>query len=103
MLGSKLKTYSGIKLHAVINHIHQQIILYGAPKYVDTTRFEHQHAADGVAAAVMTSRRPSTLSGELLITVFYTFVLVYMLVYSIVYIFTPGIDQKINEAKGVLM
>ena len=69
LLGSTIKAYAGIKMHAVVNHVHQQILLYGSPRYIDTVRFEHQHAIDGVAAAAMTSKRPTTLSGELLVTV----------------------------------
>jgi hypothetical protein len=69
ILKTKVTQYGGIKLHACINHIHSQILLFGSPKYYDTVRYEHQHAADGVAAAVQTSRRPNTISSEMLITV----------------------------------
>jgi hypothetical protein len=69
ILNTPIKNYGGIKLHASINHIHTQILLFGSPKYYDTVRFEHQHAEDGVAAAVQTSRRRSSISSEMLITV----------------------------------
>jgi hypothetical protein len=69
ILKTKTTHYGGIKLHASINHIHSQILLFGSPKYYDTVRYEHQHAEDGVAAAVQTSRRRSTISSEMLITV----------------------------------
>jgi hypothetical protein len=70
ILKTKITNYGGIKLHASINHIHSQILLFGSPKHYDTVRYEHQHAEDGVAAAVQTSRRPNTISSEMLITVF---------------------------------
>ena len=63
--GSSISNYSGIKLHAIINHIHQQIFMFGSPKWIDTVPFEHQHAVDGVAAAALTA----FLTAELLITV----------------------------------
>jgi hypothetical protein len=69
ILGTKETEYGGIKLHASINHIHTQILLFGSPKYHDTVRFEHQHAEDGVAAAAQTSRRPNSMSSEMLTTV----------------------------------
>lgn len=69
ILGTNESEYGGIKLHACINHIHSQILLYGSPKYYDTVRFEHQHTEDGVAAAAQTSRRTNTMSSEMLITV----------------------------------
>ena len=69
VLGSKNTVYQGIKLHACINHIHQQIMLFGSPTFIDTTRFEHQHAVDGVAASAQTSGRGKTRTEEMLITV----------------------------------
>ncbi len=69
LLGSKNTVYRGIKLHACINHIHQQILLFGSPTFIDTTRFEHQHAVDGVAASAQTSGRGKTRTEEMLITV----------------------------------
>ena len=69
LLNAKNKMYNGIKLHACINHIHQQIMLFGSPTFIDTTRFEHQHAVDGVAAAGQTSGRGKTRTEEMLITV----------------------------------
>jgi hypothetical protein len=69
ILNTTIKNYGGIKLHAVINHIHTQILLFGSPSYYDTVRYEHQHAEDGVAAAAQTSRRRSSISSEMLITV----------------------------------
>jgi hypothetical protein len=69
LLGSKDTVYRGIKLHACINHIHQQILLFGSPTFIDTTRFEHQHAVDGVAASAQTSGRGKTRTEEMLMTV----------------------------------
>ena len=71
MLGSKKITYRGIKLHASVDHIHQQILLFGSPRYHDTTRFEHQHVIDGVAAVAQTSQRNVDKNVEMLMTVSY--------------------------------
>ena len=69
LLNAENKMYRGIKLHACINHIHQQILLFGSPSFIDTTRFEHQHAVDGVAAVTQTSGRGKTRTEEMLMTV----------------------------------
>ena len=82
LLKAVSKTYGGIKLHASINHIHQQIMLYGSPTFIDTTRFEHQHAVDGVAAVTQTSGRWKTRTEEMLITVStFTYFIVYFSMY----------------------
>ena len=43
-------------------------MMYGSPANVDTVRFEHQHAEDGVAAAAQTCHR-GEMSEGLLVTV----------------------------------
>ena len=72
-----LTPYQGVKIHAVINHIHIQVMLFGSPKFTDTVPYEHQHAEDGVAAVKQTSRRGS-MNAEMLTTVYYEHVFKYL-------------------------
>ena len=91
ILKTKVTHYGGIKLHAAINHIHSQILLFGSPKYYDTVRYEHQHAEDGVAAAVQTSRRSNSISSEMLITVCFSACYISILCMYIIQVYYTGI------------
>ena len=71
ILQSPLKAYDGVKNHAVINHVHLQIMMFGSPKYTDTVPYEHQHAADGVKAVKLTSGRKGDNNAEMITTVSY--------------------------------
>jgi len=67
LLNEPVKHYAGLKFHGIFYHVGIEILLFGAPSFYDTARFEHAHIADGVMAFLLTSKRKLTQTEEMLL------------------------------------
>ena len=66
LLNVPVKHYAGVKFHGLFYHVGSDILMFGAPIFYDTARFEHAHIADGVSAFNRTSKRKLSQAEEML-------------------------------------